>query len=261
MELLTSKLNTILASVGTHSTDEERAAVADRLRFLIIAYGKTQSVAAIQLEHKVFESMGLVAVDKDALAELNANMAALANAPGRDALNSQDAAWLRAGLPMQSHYLSSVNDATIDHEGRTFRIKDPDLQALMDDTEALLSPGGANMDVGLSWSDSLAVVLKRLQDSPREEDFGTLTRMPLTRYRVHMAVFKALGSVVAQHFRTDDVKLVEILGSRHSDASASLFKAFEAEFECEFTHDWSALIEMTNSEVSRYFNKRIEKAE
>lgn len=292
MELLTDKLNAILASVGTQSTDEERAAVSDRLRFLIIAYGKAQSVAAIQLEHKVFESLGLVAVDKDALTTLNENMASLVSSSA-DALADADVDWLKTGLPSQQHYLSSRHDATIDHEGRTFRIKDPDLQALMDDTESLLSPGGANMDVGLSWADSLAVVLKRLhaekaastqvlnwphapgrdgaQDAPPkpDDDFddddevgGAEAALQLwLRYRVTLVMSKTLGRVIALHFKTDKVKLVEILGCHDTDSAEVLFNAFETEFNCRISDsDRGAMIEMTNIEIAQYFGERIKDA-
>lgn len=259
MELLTESLNKLIASVGTHSTDQERKDASDKLRYLIIAYGKVQAVQAIQLEHKVFQSMGLVAVDKDALTRLNENMEALVSSSG-DALADSDVDWLKAGLPVQPHYLEPANDATIDHEGRSFRVPDPDLQALMDDTEALLSPGGANQDIGMSWAESLQTVLKRLKNAPADDEDEEFNLTPWVRYRVHIVIDNVLGREWLRHFKRNDVKLgAGHLNAQQSAVFSGLCEAFEVEFNCRLAlNDRMALLGLTDNEIALYFKRRIE---
>lgn len=233
MELLTDRLNAMLTSVGTHSTQEERSACADRLRHLIIAYGKAQAVSAIQLEHKVFQSLGLAVVDADALTQLDTRMKNLASSCG-DALADEDLQWMKAGAPEPQSYMTVADPATVDSEGPEFTINDPDLDALLNYTAVLLG-GHANMDVGLAWADSLDVVLKRLAATV-EDEVEDVFDLQFVRYRVHSIVDKVLGRGHFVMLRSNGVPLMDAFPKPLPGELLKLRTALAAEFEHALDH-------------------------
>lgn len=253
MEIIKSELAQLINKAGTHVSAEARERYLRMLNSSIQAYGMTQRVDALNVQRKVFANRGLVAVDAAELAKLEARMQALVSSSS-DALYDIDIEWLKAGVPKPSSYMAP-READSEPAGPEFTVPDPDLDALLNDTAALLS-GNANMDVGISWAESLRRVMDRLNEQGQQAtDESDSTERHFTSYRVHVVLDKAVGRPVLSRFKTEGHLLGACLPSVPSLAS-EFFKRMEEEFGIKFSEEAIAAMRgMNNEELVAYIHR------
>lgn len=287
MNLIKNELDKLIAALSESQSEMN----ASKLHSFIIAYGTAQRVQASRDMRRVFNQMGLIAVDKFALNYLGAHMEDVSTFTGQDLENERE--WLALGVKhLTENSYMRVREEESKEEGPEFTIDDPDLDRLMNDTAALLG-GNANMDVGLTWADSLEKIESRLKianDAVKyKQIYEQLTEaldlswlsgdvvsrvykltskldelqaypraenvdpvsLYQTRYRVHMTMDNTLGRATLGKFRSTGVKLKDVLAYLPYGTSIFL-SAMRQEFGIDFSVHAKSMYEMNSDELAAF---------
>jgi hypothetical protein len=249
MNLINNRINELIDALASPRDETERQHNAQILRNFIRAYGTSQRVQAVKEQDRLLDALGYAVVKKEELEALNKRMSEIASY-NSGALSDADTEFLETGLKPTDEWKPRQIDDEL--EGPEFVIDDPDLDRLLNDTATLLG-GYANMDVGISWSESLDRILNRLKQDPLKEE-ADLVGLYQTRYRIHVTMDKTLGRTALGKFKAEGLTLKQALDLTQGESTSIFLSALRTEFGIDFSVHASSMYEMNSDALAAFVN-------